>query len=233
MNVLTDHGGYWANPEGFLVPLVRHLDAAIGDAGSSRFFRDRADRTRRIIWRRQRVAALATWGWLCSLTATATIAIFVVMGLTGDARLARAGDALAAAWSYIPGHQLISGPIDGIGGLIQAMADVVGLGGITEAIAALGPPLLAVAFTVLLFFALAKIGNWRWHDWDRRERRAMLSETPRLPDRSKPAAQSIALIGGLIGTVFAAFGFALPALLAVAFAAVMGAVVWAARPFNG
>ena len=32
MNVLTDHGGYWANPEGFLVPLVRHLDAARGGA---------------------------------------------------------------------------------------------------------------------------------------------------------------------------------------------------------
>ena len=32
MNVLTDHGSYWTNPEGFLIPLVRHLDAALGDA---------------------------------------------------------------------------------------------------------------------------------------------------------------------------------------------------------
>ena len=77
MNVLTDHGGYWANPEGFLVPLVRHIDAARGDAVASRFYRDPALRTRRIVWRRQRVAALAAWGWLCSLSAAATVAALV------------------------------------------------------------------------------------------------------------------------------------------------------------
>ena len=62
MNVLTDHGSYWTNPEGFLIPLVRHLDAALGDASASRFYRDRADRTRRIVWRRQRVSALGGVG---------------------------------------------------------------------------------------------------------------------------------------------------------------------------
>ena len=101
MNVLTDHGGYWANPEGFLVPLVRHLDAALGDASASRFFRDDADRTRRVLWRRERVAALASWGWLCALGAIVTAAILIVLQVGGDQRLTRAGDGVAAVWGVL------------------------------------------------------------------------------------------------------------------------------------
>ena len=233
MNVLTDHGGYWANPEGFLIPLVRHLDAAIGDAADSRFYLDRPARTQRIIWRRQRVAALAAWGWLCSLGAATTVVVLVVMGILGDPRLRQAGEALAAAWTLVPGHQLISGPIDGIGALIQAMADAIGLGAVTAWLATLGPPLLAVLFTFALFFALAKVGTGRWHDWDRRERRGMLPEIPSRPDRSKPAAQSVALLGGLTGLVCGCFGLAIPMVGVVAVAGAAGVLVWAAHPFRG
>jgi hypothetical protein len=231
MNVLTDHGAYWTNPEGFLVPLVRHLDAALGEAAASRFFRDKPDRTRRIVWRRQRVAALAAWSWLNSLGAIATLLGFAALGLAGDARLTPAGNALAAAWSLVPGHQLISGPIDGIGALIQGMADAIGLGDIVATIATFGPALLAAAFTLLLFFAMAKIGITRWHDWDRRERRAMLPERPALPDRSKAAAQALALTGGLAGLVLGSFGLAMPMVIVIAVAAVAGTLVWAVKPF--
>ena len=232
MNVLTDHGGYWANPEGFLVPLVRHIDAALGGAASSRFFRSKTDRTRRIVWRRQRVAALAAWGWLSAAATAITIVGLAVLGLAGDPRLSPAGDALADAWSLVPGHQLISGPIDGIGALIQGMADAIGLGGAVETLASFGPALLAVAFTVVVFFAMVKIGLWRWHDWDRRERRAMLPEVPALPDRSKAAAQAIALTGGLMGLVLASFGWAIPMVIVLAVAGIGGVLVWAARPFR-
>ncbi len=231
MNVLTDHGGYWANPEGFLIPLVRHLDAALGEAGASRFFRDRADRTRRIVWRRQRVAALATWGWLCSLAAIASVGAFVVLAMTGDGRLRAAGDGLTAAWSYVPGHQLISGPVEGIGTLIGAMADAIGLEGLADRLASLGSPLLGLGFVVLLFYAMARIGAWRWHDWDRRERADMLPETPRWPDRSKPAAQAVALGTGLLGVMLAMFGFAAAMVVVIAAGAIVGATIWAARPF--
>ena len=232
MNVLTDHGGYWANTEGFLVPLIRHLDAARGEATASRFYRDPAARTRRIVWRRQRVAALAAWGWLCSLTALATVAVLVVLGVVGDPRLAAAGDALAAAWSLVPGHQVISGPIDGIGALVQGMADSVGLGDVTAWLASFGPALLAVGFTVLLFYVVANIGASRWHAWDARERRAMLPEIPILPDRSRAAAQSIALVGGLAGLILATFGFGIAMVLVITVSGVAGILVWARAPFR-
>ena len=185
MNVLTDHGGYWANPEGFLVPLVRHLDAALGDASASRFFRDDADRTRRVLWRRERVAALASWGWLCALGAFVTAAILIVLQASGDQRLTRAGDGIAAVWGRLPGHELITVPIEAAASIGGALLSTIGLEAFAERLASLGPPLLGLGLLFVLFFLLAKVGLGRWHDWDRRERRAMHPETPALPDRSR------------------------------------------------
>jgi hypothetical protein len=232
MNVLTDHGTYWANPEGFLIPLVRHLDAARGDAGASRFYRDRADRTRRIVWRRQRVSTLAAWGWLCSVSAIATALMLILLEAIGDRRLTRAGDLLVAVWDQVPGHQIVSGPVTAIGTVVGAMLDGLGLGGLAEALASLGPVVLGLALTAGLFYALAKIGLARWHDWDHRERRAMHPETPTLPDRSIAGAQAMLLTGGLVGLVLSAFGAGPAAALVVILGAAAGLLVWVRRPFR-
>ena len=132
MNVLTDHGGYWANPEGFLVPLVRHLDAALGDASASRFFRNEADRTRRVLWRRERVAALASWGWLCAFGAIVTAAILAALQAGGDQRLTRAGDGIAAVWGALPGHELVTVPIEAAASVGGALLSTIGLEAFAE-----------------------------------------------------------------------------------------------------
>ena len=113
------------------------------------------------------------------------------------------------------------------------MADAIGLGDVLAWLASFGPALVAGVFTVALFYALAKIGTGRWHAWDALERRAMLPETPMLPDRSLAAAQSIALVGGLVGLVLATFGFGIAMDVVIAVAAIAGILVWAARPFRG
>ena len=94
-----------------MIPLVRHIDAALGDAGASRFYRDRTDRTLRIVWRRQRVSALAAWGWLCSLAAIGTALALVLLQVAGQPRLSNAGDLLVAVWDRVPGHEIISAPV--------------------------------------------------------------------------------------------------------------------------
>ena len=231
MNVLTDHGTYWANPEGFVIPLVRHIDAALGDAGASRFYRDRTDRTLRIVWRRQRVSALAAWGWLCSLAAIGTSLVLVVLEIAGDRRLSSAGDLLVAVWDRVPGHEIVSAPVAAFEAVVGALLGFLGLGALAERLASLGPVLLGLAVTVGLFFALAKVGLGRWHDWDRRERRAMHPETPALPDRSKAGAQAMALVGGLLALEFAVFGWAPAAGIVIVLGAAAGLIVWARRPF--
>ncbi len=232
MNVLTDHGSYWANPEGFLVPLVRHLDAALGDASASRFYRDRTDRTRRIVWRRQRVSALASWGWLCSLAAILTSTILIVLQAAGDQRLASAGHRLVAAWDRIPGHEIVSGPVTAFGAVVGTVLDWLPLGDVADALGSLGPVVLGLGLTVALFFALAKVGLGRWHDWDRRERRAMHPEKPTLPDRSIAGAQAMLLVGGALGLVFATLGWGPAAAVVIVLGATAGLIVWARRPFR-
>jgi hypothetical protein len=231
MNVLTDHGAYWANPEGFLIPLVRHIDAALGDASASRFYRDRTDRTLRIVWRRQRVSALAAWGWLCSTAAIGTAVILVLLQAAGEPRLSNAGDLLVAVWDRVPGHELISAPVSAFEAVVGGLLEFVGLGTVAARLASIGPVVLGVALVVGLFYALAKIGLGRWHDWDRRERRAMHPEIPLLPDRSKAGAQAMALVGGLLALVFAAFGWAAAAGMSIVLGAAAGLIVWARRPF--
>lgn len=232
MNVLTDHGAYWANPEGFLIPLVRHIDAARGDASASRFYRDRADRTRRIVWRRQRVSALAAWGWLCSVAGILTALVLVILEATGDRRLTRAGDLLVAAWDRLPGHEIVSGPVTAIGAIVGAVLDWLPLGDAADALASLGPVTLGLALAFGLFYALARVGTARWHDWDQRERRAMHPETPALPDRSIAGAQAMLLSGGLVGLVLSVFGLGLAAALVIVLGAAAGLLVWARRPFR-
>jgi hypothetical protein len=230
MNVMTDHGGYWANDEGFLVPLVRHIDAALGGADASRFYREREPRTRRIMWRRQRVSALAAWDWLCSISAIVTVAAMGIGAVVaGDRRLADAGNGIATAWDLVPGQEIVSGTVDGIGGLLRTMAGALDREAAIDWLGSLGPSLLGAVLVVGLFFALAKIGNWRWHDWDRRERILFRPERPTAPDRRRTAAQAIALLGGLVALVIAIWtGVEAWAFAAWAAGAILGLLRWAA-----
>jgi hypothetical protein len=232
MNVLTDHGTYWANPEGFLIPLVRHLDAALGDATASRFFRDPGLRTQRVLWRRERVAALAGWSWLCSLSAIATAAILIALQLGGDQRLTRAGDAIAVVLGVLPGHEIVTVPIEAVASVTGALLSTIGLGDLAEGLATLGPPLLALALVVVLFYALANVGRGRWHDWDRRERRAMHPETPSLPDRSRAKGQAFLLVAGLVALVLATFGAGPAAALVIVLGATAGLLIWRGMTFR-
>lgn len=229
MNVMTDHGGYWANDEGFLVPLVRHIDAALGGADASRFYRDREPRTRRIIWRRQRVSALAAWDWLCSIGAIVTLGVMGIGAIVaGDRRLADAGNRIATAWDFVPGGEIVSGTVDGFGGLVRTMAGALGREAAVDWLGSLGPPSLGAGLVVALYLALAKVGNWRWHDWDRRERILFRPERPTAPDRRRTAAQAIALLGGLVALVIAMWtGVEAWAFTAWAAGAILGLLRWA------
>jgi hypothetical protein len=231
MNVLTDHGGYWANPEGFLVPLVRHIDAARGPAAASRFYRDRTDRARRILWRRQRVGALAAWGWLCAIATGSALVVLIALQIGGDARLTGAGERIAAAWDVVPGSELISAPIGAITGAVGAVLTTIGLGGLATSLATLGPPLLAVAFLVGLAYALVKIGAGRWAAWDGRERPRMHPEVPVLPPRDGAASEALLLVSGLGAFILATFGLGGAAAVVIALGAAAGILVRVARPF--
>jgi hypothetical protein len=163
MSVLEDHGSYWENEEGFIVPLVRYLDEARGDPHRSRFFPDGLSRLARIERRRQRVGVLALWRWIAVLGAAipivaSTIARAVAGGaIPGPAGI---GAGIAAKFGDAPFHQLITVPLDLVASLATFPAWFVQF----------GEWLVGAGVIVAIFLLIAIIGLRIWAAWDARER---------------------------------------------------------------
>jgi hypothetical protein len=88
MHLGLDHGGYWLNDEGFLIPLIRHIDDPKGDGAASRFYRDDLGRTVRTERRRRRVSILLAWRWVGLM-----FGILAVLAAMVRSNLAATGDA--------------------------------------------------------------------------------------------------------------------------------------------
>lgn len=224
MNILRDHGAYWDNEEGFVGVVLRHVDAARRPLERARFYSDGAVRAIRIERRRQRVAVLAAWDWLCSLLGAAGIVVGVA--LDAGARFRNGGDAVSAAWNVVPGHEIVSGPIDAGGRFVGSIATAFGLDVLAAGLAPIGSLLVGVALAVGLFYLLAGQGNGRWDTWDLVERRAARPEVLVPLDRGWVAAEACALLGGAVGLAAAlATGLALAAVVPIAIGGITGLVV--------
>jgi hypothetical protein len=164
MSILEDHGSYWDNDEGFVIPLIRELDTPTGSAAESRFYRNPDLDTVRLERRRQRVGILALWRWIVTLGAV------IPLGLTSVVRLVagpshpgpeRLGLDAATLANSVPGHQLVTDPLDT---LARAVAWSPSLSGFYDWC-------LGVGIAALIFLILARIGAGRWSAWDLSERR--------------------------------------------------------------
>jgi pimeloyl-ACP methyl ester carboxylesterase len=200
MHLAKDHGGYWDNDEGFLIPLIRHLDDPSGDGSESRFFTNGLDRTIRTERRRRRVSLLLAWRWAAFVAAVVALLVAVVRGVD----LAAAGDALAGVWALLPGHQLLSGPIDGVGRAVAVVLGAVGWTGLADALGAIGPTLLGAAVPVIAIAGIYLRGRGSWTTHDAIERAAIRGERFGPPGRRSARSEGILLAGGLVAVVLAA-----------------------------
>jgi hypothetical protein len=194
MSLRNDHGGYWDNDEGYLVPLLRHIDDPRGSGQASRFYRNDALRTVRIERRRQRVAVLGAWRWL---VAGAGAVAVIAGGLTAGApRLA--GTTAIGIWNRVPGGELIAAPIAAVWGAIGTLLSLFGRNAIADSLPAIGPVIVGAVVIGLVFAAVGQIGDSAWSRWDVREREAARLE--RLPalDRRYAAAGFVTAIAALV-----------------------------------
>jgi hypothetical protein len=206
MHMGLDHDGYWTNDEGFLVPLVRHIDDPGGDGSGSRFYRSRLGRTVRIERRRRRVGLLLGWRWLSFGAGVLAVALAIIPAVTPGVSLALSGAGVAAVWSKIPAHELVSGSIDGFGGTIALGLDSVGLHGISAWLGWLGPYLLGALVPIGAAFAIYSRGVGSWKTADAAERQGIRREVLGPTGRAWARSEAVLLIGGLVGLVIAAFG---------------------------
>jgi hypothetical protein len=199
MSLRNDHGGYWDNDEGYLVPLLRHVDDPRGSGQHSRFYRVDALRTVRIERRRQRVAVLGAWRWL--VAAAGAIAI-VGGGLTAGApRLA--GTSAIGIWNRVPGGELLAAPVAAVWGAIGTVLSAFGLDGAANSLPAVGPVIVGAVVIALVFSAVGRIGGMAWSRWDIREREAARLEMLPPIDRRFAAAGFVTAIAALVALVAA------------------------------
>ena len=214
MHLGLDHDGYWKNDEGFLVPLIRHIDDPAGDGSGSRFYRSRLDRAVRIERRRRRVGLLLGWRWLAFATGVAAVVLAVVPAVTPDASLSTTGDSVAAIWSRVPAHELLSGPIDGFGSIVAVALTSVGLEAVSDWLAWIGPQVLGALVPVGAAFLVYSRGGGSWRAADASERQQIRREGFGPSGRAWARSEAVLLIGGLLSIVLAAAGPTLAVLLA-------------------
>lgn len=213
MHMGADHDGYWRNDEGFLVPLIRHIDDPQGDGSGSRFYGSRLDRAARIERRRRRVGLLLGWRWLSFLAGVAAIVLALVPAVTPDASLAATGHSIAAVWARVPGHELVSGTIDGVGAVVAIGLGAIGLGAIADWFAWAGPRLLGTLVPVAAAFAIYSRGVGSWRTADAAERQAIRREQFGPAGRSWARSEATLLVGGLMAVILAALGPPLEVML--------------------
>ncbi len=225
MHIGLDHGGYWQNDEGFLIPLIRHIDDPRGDGSGARFYRDPLERTVRTERRRRRVSLLLAWRWAAFAAAAAALVVAAVTPVD----LATTGDGVATLWSRLPGHELVSGPVDGIGGAVAIGLGAVGLDGLAAWLADAGPVLLGALVPILAVLLVYRRGLGSWNAHDLVERIAIRRERFGPPGRASARSEGILLAGGLAAIVLAAGGP--PIGLLLAFLAGVALAAAAARAF--
>jgi hypothetical protein len=188
MSILEDHGSYWDNDEGFLIPLIRHLDTAGSrpeESPGSRFFPDSGHRAALIQRRRERVGVLALWRWLAVLAGATPIVVGTLVSPAGGGP-SGVGRALTEFWATVPGHEILSIPIDWVAGLVHG----------PDWLHALGVWGLGVGLLALFFLVVGLVGFRWWAGWDAGERRIAHTSVLQAIDRRRPIAIWIALVVG-------------------------------------
>jgi hypothetical protein len=206
MHMGLDHDGYWRNDEGFLVPLIRHIDDPTGDGSGSRFYPSRLARAVRIERRRRRVGLLLGWRWASFAAGVAALVAAVLPGITPEVSLASTGDGVATAWSNIPGHELVSGSIDGFGATIALGLDSIGLHPVSAWLESLGPGLLGALVPIVTAFLIYSRGVGSWRSADAAERALIRRELFGPAGQAWARSEAVLLVGGLIALVIAACG---------------------------
>jgi hypothetical protein len=222
MHLGLDHGGYWLNDEGFLIPLIRHLDDPTGDGANARFYRSALDRTVRTERRRRRVAILLAWRW----TALAFGILAVALAVRRQS-LAPTGDAVAGVWSLLPAHQLVSGPVDGVGNAISVVLAAIGARGVAEGLATLGPIFLGMLVPIVGIFLIYRRGVGSWFAHDALERAVIRREAFGPAGRASARSECVLLVGGLVGVILAAL--AVPLTLLAGWLAVVAVAAYLVR----
>jgi len=199
MHMGLDHGAYWDNDEGFLVALLRHLDDPRGDGSGSRFYGSAVARAARIERRRRRVGILLGWRWLSFVTGL----LGVVLVATSPGGLSTVGNAIAWAWSLVPGSEWLSGPIAGIGAAVGVVLELIRLDGLNRWLGEHGPAALGAVVPAAGALLVYRRGVQTWERADEAERAKIRPDLLGAAGEAWARAEASLLVGGLVALLLA------------------------------
>lgn len=141
-SLVNDHGGYWDNEEGFVIPVMRAIDTAgrtdaTGTAPESRFFPGYRADDPRIAARIDRVARLGRFWLVWIVLAAATLVAGLLAGSEGFPSL--------GSWILALPGSLTSQPVPGEG---------------------VWPWVVGAVATYVLSHAVSRVAIGRWDEWD-------------------------------------------------------------------
>lgn len=192
-SLVNDHGGYWDNEEGFVIPVMRAIDTAGRDQGAeSRFFPGYGPDDPRIAARIDRVRRLGRFWLLWLVLAGATL---VAGLLAGDAGFPSFGAWLTA----LP---------DSLGAPVAPAQRGSGV----------GPWILGALAAYVLSHAVSRVAIGRWDEWDLESRARARRSTFLAPPAGSLVVQWTALIVAqlLVALVVAGSDLRVPLLLGYA-----------------
>ena len=210
MHLGLDHGGYWSNDEGFLIPVIRHIDDPRGDGSASRFFHDSFDRTLRTERRRRRVALLLAWRW----TALAAALLAIAGLLVGATDATATGGWVSVAWGLVPGHELIGGPITGFGHLVEVVLTSIGAKGLADWLGGIGPAVLGGLVPLAAIWIIYGRGVKSWFAHDELERKVIRREVIGPAGLASARSEAVLVGGGLAAIVVGAWTGSLTLVIA-------------------
>src|SRR4026208_1686164 len=102
-------------------------------------------------------------------------------------RRSDAGDSVAGVFGLLPGHELVSGTIDGIGNAVAVIFNAIGWTASPEALAAAGPVILGALIPIVAVFLVYSRGVTSWM-------------APAAPERTQTRRAGFGPPGGPSGT---------------------------------
>ncbi|HEY7132626.1 MAG TPA: hypothetical protein VH440_10260 [Candidatus Limnocylindrales bacterium] len=225
MHLGLDHGGYWLNDEGFLIPVIRHVDDPAGDGRDSRFYRSELDRTVRTERRRRRVGILLGWRW-----ASVGFGTLALLAAIVRSDLTRTGDSVAGVFGLLPLHELVSGPITGIGNAVAVIFNAIGLTQVPVWLAAIGPIIVGALVPIVATWLIYTRGVGSWNAHDLIERKKIRREEFLPPGNASARSECVLLVGGLVAVVLA--GLVVPLEAIVVWVIVVAIVAILTRRFT-
>jgi hypothetical protein len=191
-SMVNDHGGYWDNEEGFVIPVMRLIDSAGRGGAESRFLPGYTPNDARILARGERVQRLSRFWllWLALAVATAIAGL-----LAGPAGFPSFGAFILG----LPGS--IRTPLPPGEGLWTFLVGAVGI--------------------AILSYAVEKIALSRWDEWDAESRARARHRAFSAPPAGTLIGQWALLLVAQLLVLLVAAGSGARILLLVVYAALL------------